>query len=111
VLQALLSTEKGALDLKKTVQDIVGEYGWTENIAKVILGGLEDALKKGVQGGQVMKEAFKKVISEAPNFAHNHPYFCTLIALGILALLLPWVLEALGFAKLGPVKGNRFHLS
>jgi hypothetical protein len=109
VLQALLRAEKGALDLKKTVQDIVGEYGWTENIAKVVLGGLEDALKKGVQGGQVMKEAFKKVISEARKFAHSHPYFCILIALGILALLMPWVLEALGFAKLGPVKGDRFH--
>jgi hypothetical protein len=48
VLQALLSAEKGALDLKKTVQDIIGEYGWTENIVKVILGGLEDALKKGI---------------------------------------------------------------
>jgi hypothetical protein len=92
------------------VQDIVGEYGWTENIAKAVLGGLEDALKKGVQGGQVMKEAFKKVISEAPKFAYNHPYFCTLIALGILALLMPLVLEALGFANLGPVKGEGFYL-
>jgi hypothetical protein len=51
VLQALLSAEKGGLDLKKTVQDIVGEHEWAENIAKTILGGLEDALKKGFQMG------------------------------------------------------------
>jgi hypothetical protein len=57
-----------------------------------------------------VKEAFKKVISETLKFAHNHPYFYTLIALRILALLMPWVLEALGFAKLRPVKGDRFYL-
>jgi hypothetical protein len=53
-----------------------------------------------------MEEAFRKMVSEATEFAYNHPYLCTLIALGILALLILRVLEALGFAKLGPVKGE-----
>lgn len=106
VLTALFNAEKGGQDLKKTLQDIVGERGWTENIAKAILGGLENALNNGVQMGQAMREAFNKAVSEATGFARDHPIFCTLIALGILVILMPWVLEALGFAELGPVEGE-----
>jgi len=106
VLKALFTAEKGGSDLKKTVKDIVGEYGWTENIAKAILGGLVNALNEGLQMGQAMKEAFDKAVSEATEFARDHPIFCTVIALGILVILMPWVLEALGFAELGPVEGN-----
>jgi hypothetical protein len=57
--------------------------------------------------GQAMKEAFEKAISEAVGFAREHPAYCTLIALGILvALGLPWAIEALGFAELGPLEGS-----
>lgn len=31
---------------------------------------------------------------------------CTVIALGVLAIVAPWILEALGFAELGPVEGS-----
>ncbi|KFY04391.1 hypothetical protein V491_09368 [Pseudogymnoascus sp. VKM F-3775] len=56
--------------------------------------------------GATMTEAFEKAVSEASGLAHEHPYFCALIAVGILAILMPWVLEALGFAELGPVEGT-----
>ena len=107
VLKALFNAEKGGQDLKKSVQDIVGEYGWTENIAEAILYGLADALKKGAKTSQVLKEAYDKAVSEATEFACDHPIFCTVIALGILVALMPWVLEALGFAELGPAEGER----
>jgi hypothetical protein len=106
ILRTLFSADEGGKDLKKSVQDIVGERGWTENIAKAILGGIENGLKQGVQMGKAMKEASGKAIAEAADFAHDHPYFCALIAVGILAILMPWVLEALGFAELGPVEGE-----
>jgi hypothetical protein len=106
VLRALFSADQGGKHLEKSMQDIVGTQGWTENLAKAILGGIENALKQGAQMGKAVTEASEKAIAEAAGFAHDHPYFCALIAVGILAILMPWVLEALGFAELGPVEGK-----
>lgn len=106
VLTALFNAEKEGKGLEKEVQDIVGDYGWTENIAVGVLRGLSNALSEGVQMGQAMKEAYGRAFNEAKDFAHDHPIFCTVLALGILAILMPWLLEALGFAELGPVEGG-----
>jgi hypothetical protein len=54
-------------------------------------------------------------------FVVEHPVFCTVVALGVLVsgcptllhmqltivkvIVSPWVIEALGFAELGPVEG------
>ncbi len=59
--------------------------------------------------GQAMKEAFEKSVKEATDFAHNHPVYFTLIALGILVILTPWAIEALGFGELGPIEGELAH--
>jgi len=56
--------------------------------------------------GKAMKEASGKAIDEAVDLAHEHPYFCALVAVGVLAILMPWLLEALGFAELGPIEGS-----
>jgi hypothetical protein len=106
VLSALFNAEKPGADLKKTTQEIVGAYGWTENIARAILNGLVKAVEDGAHMGQAMTEALKKAAAEAKDFVCEHPVLCTVIALGILAVLAPWVLEALGFAELGPVEGK-----
>jgi hypothetical protein len=79
---------------------------WTENIAKAILGGLETALKNGAPMGQAMKDAFDKATGAAVQFVKNHPIICTLVALGILVILAPWAIEALGFGELGPIEGE-----
>jgi hypothetical protein len=106
VLNTLYKAEKKGRTLKQDLQDIVSDYGWTENLATAILNGLESALKAGAPMGQAMKEAFEKATKEAADFAHDHPVFCTLIALGILAILVPWAVVALGFGELGPVEGK-----
>jgi len=60
--------------------------------------------------GTVMAEAYRRALSAAEEFAREHPVLCTvivpLIVLGILTLLVPWALEALGFGELGPIEGN-----
>ena len=63
--------------------------------------------------GRAMQKAMERAAAEAkvvlkgiPDLPRNHPVCCSLIALGILVLLLPWALEALGFAELGPVEGT-----
>ena len=106
ILRTLFDAHEGGAHLKKSVQDIIGERGWTENIAIIILRGIENGLKQVMPMGATMTEAFEKAVSEASGLAHEHPYFCALIAVGILAILMPWVLEALGFAELGPVEGG-----
>jgi hypothetical protein len=45
VLTVLIGAERNGQSLK-TVNDIVGEYGWTENIAVAVFRGLSDALSR-----------------------------------------------------------------
>ena len=106
VLSTLYNAEKAGHKLDQEIKNIVAECGWTENIAKAILGGLESALKNGAPMGQAMKDAFDKATSAAVEFVKNHPIICTLVALGILVILAPWAIEALGFGELGPIEGG-----
>ena len=62
-----------------------------------------------------MNDAYKKAFDAAMSIeelAREHPVltgvFCTVVALGILVILAPYVLEALGFAELGPIEGESF---
>lgn len=56
-----------------------------------------------------MQVAYDKACEEAKaieEFVAEHPVATAVIVLGILVLVAPYVLEALGFAKLGPVEGE-----
>lgn len=112
VVYAIVNAEKGGKELQKTLENIVGEYGWTEKVAEWTLAKLEQALKEASKLGPVLKEAYEKVWDVAQGiegFVQEHPVFCTVIALGVLVLIAPWALEALGFAELGPVEGITSH--
>lgn len=106
ILSVLYNAEKPGQCLERAVNDLVGSYGWTESLAEAILNQLQHALKQAIPMGQAMKDAFDKSMDAAIGFAHDHPVFCTLIALGILVLLAPWVIEVLGFGELGPIEGT-----
>jgi len=106
ILDVLNRAEKGGKDLQRTLEDVVGESGWTETIAQALLKQLEQLIRAGAPMGQAVKDAFEKAMAAAVGFAHDHPVFCTLIALGILAVLTPWVIEVLGFGELGPIEGK-----
>lgn len=60
-----------------------------------------------------MQVAYEKACEEAKaieGFAAEHPVatavFCTVVALGVLVEVAPYVLGVLGFAELGPVEGE-----
>ncbi|KAI9835451.1 MAG: hypothetical protein M1819_002369 [Sarea resinae] len=110
VLSALFTAEKPGKDLECRLQDIVHTSGWYEGVAKRILAGLELALNEGAAMGGAMKEAFDKATAVADGFVREHPILVgavvTLVAIGILVNLVPWAVEALGFAELGPVEGS-----
>jgi ElaB/YqjD/DUF883 family membrane-anchored ribosome-binding protein len=108
VVQAMLSAEKGGKELRRTLDAIVGEYGWTEKVAEWTLARLEDALREVSKLGPVLKEAYDKAWEAAEaveGFVKEHPVFCTVVALGVLVIIAPWVIEALGFGELGPIEG------
>jgi len=106
IFDALNDAEKPGQHLRRTLNDLVGEYGWYESLAVAVLHQLENALRASVPMGQALKDAYNKSMAAAAGFAHDHPVFCTLVALGILVTLAPWVIEILGFGELGPIKGS-----
>jgi ElaB/YqjD/DUF883 family membrane-anchored ribosome-binding protein len=109
IVRTLLRAEKTGTQLERELDRIVGDYGWTEKIAEWVLAKLEKALREADKLGPAVKEAYDKaceVAREIEGFVHEHPVFVTVIALGVLVSLTPWVLTALGFAELGPVEGQ-----
>ncbi|KAJ5632760.1 hypothetical protein N7490_009099 [Penicillium lividum] len=92
--------------LKKQLKDEISINGWSEAIAKAILEGLKTAVKAGTEMAQAAADAAAKCKDAAIGFATEHPVYATLIAIGIMALLMPWALEILGFGELGPIEGS-----
>jgi hypothetical protein len=65
--------------------------------------------------GPAIKDAYDRAIEESKKikeFVQENPLFCSLIALGIITLLMPWLLGALGFGAEGIIEGQNsiFHL-
>ena len=114
IVSAMLDASKRGPSLDATIQSLVHQAGgWSEYLAAKILNALEQVLKAGKAMNPAMQEAYDKACEaakEIEGFAADHPVatavFCTVIALGVLAVLTPYVLELLGFAELGPVEGK-----
>ncbi|GME54599.1 hypothetical protein C8Q74DRAFT_726388 [Neofusicoccum parvum] len=107
-VDTLLTAERKDKDLEEKLDSVVGTSGWNwkEGFAKAVLNKLEQAIKIGAQMSGTMKEALEKATGAASEFARDHPVYFTLIALGVLVILTPWVIEALGFGELGPIEGS-----
>ena len=114
IVAAMLDADKKGRSLDLKIRSRVHEEGgWSEYLAKKVLAALKAVLKGGEHMNVAMEEAHTKACEAAKvfeGFAADHPYatavFVTVIALGVLAILAPYVLEMLGFAELGPVEGE-----
>ncbi|KAK2057428.1 hypothetical protein LY76DRAFT_594222 [Colletotrichum caudatum] len=105
-IDTLRAAEKGGEGLERRLKNVVTANSWTEDIAKLILRGVEALVRNRDAIGQVVGEAVDKAADAArsvPGFAADHPVFVTLVAVGVLVVVAPWVVEALGFGELGPV--------
>ncbi|KAK1997363.1 hypothetical protein LX36DRAFT_681807 [Colletotrichum falcatum] len=105
-LDVLRTAEKGGEDLQRRLRNVVTASWWTEELAKHILQGVEALVRRRETIGQVVAEAVDKAVAAAQavfGFAADHPVFVTVVAIGVLVVVAPWVLEALGFGELGPV--------
>ncbi|KAL1652704.1 hypothetical protein SLS61_004686 [Didymella pomorum] len=109
VVDAILRAEKAGVGLKAELDAIVGPYGWKERLAKMVLEKLGAALQGAHDKlGPAIRDAYNKAwqtANEIEGFVIQHPVMCTVIALGVLVIIAPLVIEALGFAELGPVEG------
>ncbi|KAF2274517.1 uncharacterized protein EI97DRAFT_101126 [Westerdykella ornata] len=93
-----------------TVSGPIGTKNWYSTIAEYVLHGMEIAIEKGLTFGQAMESAVERARVGAEEFVREHPIWAgvilTVIALGALYLLAPWIIEALGFTELGPLAGT-----
>ncbi|KAK7927059.1 hypothetical protein PG985_004057 [Apiospora marii] len=114
IVSILRSAEKEGAALRQKVGDTVGAEGWTEWIAERVLDGIKAILEEGPEKmGNAMQVAYSRA-SEAADalfqFPKDHPVatagILTIIAVGVLVILAPAVVEALGFAELGPLEGS-----
>ncbi len=112
----LLTTDVNDDRLKHKLDKEIRDAGWTEDIAKGLLARLaaaiedsEDTLGAGVRD---LVEKINEVVAISFEWADEHPaeaaILSTLVAVGVLYLLAPYILTILGFAAEGPVAG-RFH--
>jgi len=106
LLSTLYDAKHNDEHLAQSLQDIVRETGWYENLAEALLNGLEKALETGAPMGEAMRNAYERSAAEVTGFVKQHPVFCAVVALGILVILAPWAIEALGFGELGPIEGE-----
>jgi hypothetical protein len=102
----IILTADTPYNLHKLLNEQISTESWPEAIAIALLHGLEGAIKTGTQMAKASSDALAQAKDAAIGFAENHPVYATLIALGILAILLPWMLEILGFGELGPIEGS-----
>lgn len=110
VVAALLSATSSGPALQMRLDAIVGARGWKQNMAERVLERLTQALNDARDNlGPAVRAAYDKtwaVAKDIEGFVIEHPVMCTIIALGVLVIMAPWVLEALGFAATGPGEGR-----
>ena len=110
IIDIIFTAEKPGKAIKAQLNGTMHTDSWYEGIAKRILNHLIAALNSGRAMGAAMKDAFDRASAAADKFVREHPVFAaaivTVVAVGILVLLVPWVIEALGFGEFGPAAGT-----
>lgn len=115
IVHIIANSENIDASVQLTLEDIVRQAGgWRESIATKVLTALENVLRSDTIPSALAGVREKALVAAASmkQFAGEHPIltglFCTIVALGVLYLVWPAVLEALGFSSLGPVEGKDF---
>ena len=114
IVNALFEFNEGGPALVAHIDDIARQAGgWSQWLAEQIRKGMEVALKAGKEMNAALAAAYDKACEAATVFKHfakDHPFattiFVTVIAIGVLVILAPYVIEMLGFGELGPIEGE-----
>jgi hypothetical protein len=113
IVAKLVAAKKNDAILKADLQSTIHTYGWYDGLAAAVLAALENTIRLGEGMGLAMKSAYEKAVagvSSVEEWAGEHPEMAvvivTLIALGVLAIMMPWLMAWLGFADEGIVEGK-----
>lgn len=114
IVNALFVADKGGSTLIAHIDGIAHQAGgWSEWLAEQIRKGIEEAITTGKEMNTVLAAAYDKACEAATvfeQFTKDHPIatavFVTVIAIGVLVILAPYVVEILGFGELGPIEGE-----
>lgn len=109
-------TATSRAELARQVDDVVSaQGGWTEWIAESVLDGIKAIFEQAPEKiGSAMLAARDRADDAASSvfhfqFARDHPEvvagLVTIVAIGVLVMLAPVIVEALGFAEWGTVEG------
>ncbi|KAL2835634.1 hypothetical protein BJY01DRAFT_223367 [Aspergillus pseudoustus] len=97
-------------DIHRHFHEPMHFISWTEALARVILRALANAIMYGAEMARAAREALARTKEAVYGFATEHPVylmlFAMLLAMGVLANSAPWILNLLGFGKLGRIKGS-----
>lgn len=110
LVDTIFLAEKNGLELRQSLEEIVRTNSWRQNFAKAVFEAMQHAVETARPMGDALREVYDKVacvVYSVEGFVKDHPIVCALIALGVLVLLAPWVIEALGFAEGGILEGKR----
>ena len=114
IVDALFGASKGGAPLIAQINGIAHQAGgWSEWLADQTRKSVEVALESGKEMNAVLAVAYEKACEAAmvfEDFEKDHPLatavFVTVIAIGVLVILAPYMVEILGFGELGPVEGE-----
>ena len=114
IVNAFFEANEGGPALLAHMDGIARQAGgWSQWLAEQIRKGMEVALKAGKEMNAALAAAYDKACEAATVFEHfakDHPLateiFITVIAIGVLAILAPYVIEILGFGEFGPIEGE-----
>lgn len=111
-LDVLQTTNSSGEELEKQLRSVISTTSLSEKLAAEIVRGIEDILKRGIKVADTMNKAVNTATDTALQLAEDHPYYAsliaagTLIAIGVLVLVAPWIIEVLGFSSRGPRAGK-----
>jgi hypothetical protein len=108
-IDTLFAAEKNGPELHQALAEIIQTASLKQHFARVVFETLQKAIETARPMGIALGETYERVVREIDSiegFVKDHPVICAVIAIGILVVLAPWVVEALGFAEAGIVEGE-----
>jgi hypothetical protein len=113
-VDTLFSAEKNGPELHQALAEIIQTASLRQYFAQAVFEALQKAIEVARPMGIALGETYDKVVREIDSiegFVKDHPVMCAVIAIGILVVLSPWVIEALGFAEAGILEGEFVNVS
>jgi hypothetical protein len=113
-VNTLFSAEKNGPELHQALAEIIQTASLKQHFARAVFETLQKAIETARPMGIALGETYDKVVREIDGiegFVKDHPVICAVIAIGILVVLAPWVIEALGFAEGGILEGRQTSIS